>query len=244
MKSRSRIIPERVSNAIPNAITGLAILAGYCALVSVLKQDYIQAAWLIVFAALLDFLDGYIARLINATSEFGVQFDSLADIVNYGVVPAMLYYAVYFDQWGILGVLLSFSLVLSAAVRLARFNARLDQDGPGSKDTFVGLPTTMSAFLLSGYLIFTGEMASNYGHPGLSVLILVMVAFLMVSNVPYDKDNIQAFRITNRFQRLLLGAIILASLVFIPSVAVFVLGLLYVMWAPMSSIALSVKGRL
>jgi CDP-diacylglycerol--serine O-phosphatidyltransferase len=239
------MIPDRVPKAaIPNAVTALAIFAGYWALVSVLQGHYVQAAWLIVLAAFFDFLDGYVARLLNATSGFGVQFDSLADIVNYGVVPAILYYAVYFDRWGAFGMLLSFSLVLSAAVRLARFNLRLDQDGPQAKATFDGLPTTMAAFLLSGYLIFAGEVTADFGQPVWSLVVTLAVAFLMVSNVPYDKDSILIPRIRNRFQRLTMGVIILPFLVLFPSVAVFGLGLLYVIWAPVNGIALSVKGRL
>lgn len=229
MIARIKVLPHRVNRAIfPNAITVLAILLGYLALVSIFRGHYIQAAWLILLAALFDFLDGRVARLIKATSEFGVQFDSLADVVNYGVAPALLYYFLFFDGWGIYGLILSFLPVVCSAARLARFNVQADNINRRT-DIFEGLPTTMAAVLLCGYVIFVGDVTTDFGPPGVSALFIFTVAILMVSKVQYEKGNILSPRAIIKYQRFIIGSVIVLTLVLFPTIAVFTWGLLYVL---------------
>src|SRR5688500_13129210 len=93
---------------IPNAITGSAIFAGYMSMMSTFQGEYTLAAWLILAACVLDMLDGRVARLMKASSEFGVQFDSLADVVNYGVAPSLLFHRLFFQNADFIGMAISF----------------------------------------------------------------------------------------------------------------------------------------
>src|SRR5512138_2473170 len=107
---------------IPNAITSTAILVGYLAIMAALGGYYVLSAWLLLCIALLDSLDGRVARALNATSEFGAQFDSLADVLNFGIVPSILFHQAFFYDLGLAGMVLSFMPTLFSAFRLARFN--------------------------------------------------------------------------------------------------------------------------
>lgn len=226
----SRNLPLRHFSRIlvPNAITATAIFAGYISILEAFQGHYAVAAGFILLACVLDMLDGRVARMMRATSEFGVQFDSLADLVNYGVAPALLFYFLYFEALGFLGMALSFLPICCAAIRLARFNEEADPAVPVTH--FVGLPTTISALVLAGFVIFMQDM-----HPGSesvvqAALLMVMNAFLMVSNVQYEKSNILSLRYIRKTRRVVTGTIIVASLVLFPTFAFFAWGLLYILY--------------
>ncbi len=213
---------------VPNLITGSAIFAGYVSILETSQGQYTAAAGFILLACLLDMLDGRVARMIHATSDFGVQFDSLADMVNYGVAPALLFYFLYFEPLGILGIVLSFLPVCCAGIRLSRFNLDADPDMPTS--CFVGLPTTIAALVLAGYVIFAQDF-----HPGADMvfqagLLVIMTALLMVSSVQYEKGNILSLRYIRKTRRIITGSLIVASLILFPTFAFFTWGLLYILY--------------
>lgn len=213
---------------IPNAITIAAILAGYIAILESFYGEYLLAAGFIITAAVLDMFDGRIARAMNATSDFGVEFDSLADLVNYGVAPALLFYFLYFEQWGVVGMILSFLPVCCAAIRLARFNVTSDPDIPTRY--FIGLPTTIAALVLAGFVIFTHSLPYDIDSSHEAAFMVVTTALLMVSNIQYEKSNILSLRYIRKTRRIITAIIILGSLAFIPEVAFFAWGLLYIMY--------------
>jgi CDP-diacylglycerol---serine O-phosphatidyltransferase len=211
---------------IPNAITGTAIFAGYVSILEAFQGHFVVAAGFILLACVLDMLDGRVARMMRCTSDFGVQFDSLADMVNYGLAPALLFYFLYFDHWGIVGIALSFLPVCCAAVRLARFNEDADPAVPITH--FVGLPTTIAALVLAGFVIYANGFLADASLQ--AALLVVMVALLMVSTVPYEKSNILSLRYIRKTRRIITGTIIAVSLVLLPSVAFFAWGLLYILY--------------
>jgi len=149
-----------VKRHIPNIVTGLNLFTGSIA-VAVAFQDAVLASWMILIAAVLDFLDGFLARLLNAYSEFGRQFDSLADIVSFGMAPSVLMYLLLQDSnplpvlnFGELNMVpfISMLLVLFAGIRLTIFTIRKDNK------TFSGLPTPATAiFIASLILILKGQ---------------------------------------------------------------------------------------
>ncbi|MCU0514634.1 MAG: CDP-diacylglycerol--serine O-phosphatidyltransferase [Anaerolineae bacterium] len=213
---------------IPNAITATAIFAGYIAILETFQGQYTAAAGFILLACVLDMVDGRIARLMRATSDFGVQFDSLADMVNYGVAPALLFYFLYFENLGFIGIALSFVPVCCAAIRLARFNEEADPAVPVTH--FVGLPTTIAALVLAGYVIFMQDL-----HPGLdaapqAALLMLLTGLLMISQVQYEKSNILSLRYIRKTRRVMTGSLIVASLVLFPTFAFFAWGLLYILY--------------
>jgi len=224
----SREHPRRLRVVIPNIITIAAILAGYIAILEVFRGDYLAATALILFASVLDMLDGSIARAIDATSEFGVEFDSLADLINYGVAPSVLFYFLYFHTWGILGIMLSFLPIACGGIRLARFNTTSDPDIPTKY--YIGLPTTVSAVVMMGFVIFIHSQPYIYDAPPAAALVTVLVSFLMISDVQYDKSNILSVRYILKTRRIITGMLIILSLALLPEIAFFAWGLLYIMY--------------
>jgi CDP-diacylglycerol---serine O-phosphatidyltransferase len=219
---------RRLRLVIPNIITIAAILAGYIAILKVFQGDYMVATALILFASVLDMLDGSVARAINATSDFGVEFDSLADLINYGVAPSVLFYFLYFHNWGMIGIILSFLPIACGGIRLARFNTTSDPDIPTKY--YIGLPTTVSAVVLMGFVIFIHSQPYIYNAPLAATLVTVLVSVLMVSDVQYDKSNILSLRYILKTRRVITGALIILSLVLLPEIAFFAWGLLYIMY--------------
>jgi CDP-diacylglycerol---serine O-phosphatidyltransferase len=219
----------RISKAIvPNAITLAAIFAGYVSIIESFQGHYLNAAVLIVIACLLDMLDGRVARMMKVASDFGVQIDSLADVINYGVAPAILFYFLYFQPWGIIGLALGFLIMACAAVRLARFNVGADPDIPQAY--FVGLPTTIAAFVLSGWVIFTFSQTPVLGTSEIAAVLVVLLSVLMVSEVHYDKSNIFSLRYIRKTNRIITLLGIFISVILYPQLAFFGWGLLYILY--------------
>jgi len=218
---------------VPNIITVGAILAGYLSILEAFHGNFISSAVLILIACVLDMLDGRIARAMKITSEFGIEFDSLADMVNFGLAPSLLFYLMYFREWGILGMILSFLPVCCAGIRLARFNCAADPDIPTKY--YIGLPTTVAAVVMAGFVLFiTSLSVANYASQAAGVLTM-FVALLMVSNVQYEKSNILSPRYIRKTQRIITGVLILLSLVISPQIAFFVWGLSYILYGVLRS---------
>lgn len=229
----------RVSKAIfPNAITIGAVFAGYMSIIASFRADFVLAAACILLASLLDMLDGRVARMMNVSTEFGVQIDSLADVINYGVAPSLLFYLLYFEDLGLLGIALGFLPVACAAIRLARYNVTADPDIPSPY--FVGLPSTMAAFVLAGWVVFAGDTYRDYGTPGMAALLVVILSLLMVSEVHYDKSNIFSLRYIRKTRRLLTLLVIVASVVLWPALAFFLWGWLYILFGLMRSAIITI----
>lgn len=194
--SRFRRIPTRL--LIPNLITLLALCMGLTAIRMALEERFEWAVAAIVIAAVLDSLDGQIARLLKSTSRFGAELDSLADFVNFGVAPAVLLY-----NWSLVGLksagwigVLAFSLC--CALRLARFNVALERPRPAwTSKFFVGMPAPAGAItlLLPLYVEYLGLVELR----GLSPLVLIYcgaIAFLMVSRVPTFSSKALGMRVS------------------------------------------------
>ncbi len=166
---------------LPNLFTASSIFVGVISLVEGSKGHFVQAAWLILLTLLFDGLDGRIARLTHTASRFGVEFDSLADIISFGIAPAMLLYFYVGQHHGKFGILLSALYVIFGAVRLARFNVTTARNDP---NVFIGLPIPTAAVALATSLLFLEE----YRLHSWSILLLIAslpIALLMVSNIRY-----------------------------------------------------------
>lgn len=176
--------------AVPSFFTLMNLFSGFLAIISISEGNLYLGAWLIVAAGLFDVFDGLMARLANATSDFGVELDSLSDMVSFGVAPGFLIYSFSLSELGNLGMLISAIPPLCGAVRLARFNvnARLAP----TVDNFVGLPIPSQALIISAfYLTFRNDLdLFDFFESGVnSVLVplVVTASFLMVSTIPFDK---------------------------------------------------------
>jgi len=212
MRQRQIHIPRVM---IPNAVTALGVFFGYLSILYTFDDQYVVAAWLIVIAGLLDLMDGRVARAVGGTSKFGGYFDSLADAINYGVAPSLLFYRAYLSDWGALGATFSFLPILCGAIRLARFNVLTDETG--KDDYFLGLPTTAAAAFLASYVIFTYELFGHYGPANFAAALLAIASLLMISGVPYEHNS----GFTRRSWKTGLLIVMLATLLLFPGRALF-----------------------
>lgn len=182
---RLREIPLRM--VLPNLVTVLAICAGLSGVRLAFEGRFEIAVAMVLIAALLDAVDGRLARMLKATSKFGAQMDSLADIVNFGVAPALVLYAYLLDRVGAIGWIAALIFAIACGLRLARFNVMLEEpDRPAWKaDYFVGVPAPAGALLvlLPVYLGFVG-VPRGVGFAYAAGVFTIGVALLMVSRLP------------------------------------------------------------
>lgn len=169
---------------LPNLFTTASLLAGFAGLVLAAQGDIESCALAVLVSAVMDGLDGKVARLTNTASEFGIQYDSLADLVAFGVTPAFMVWAWLFQGYGRIGIAVSFLFVACAALRLARFNITTTT---GSKKFFIGLPSPAGGCTLA--LVVCGSpYLPAWTLPYLPPAVLAVtfgVALLMVSRVRY-----------------------------------------------------------
>jgi CDP-diacylglycerol--serine O-phosphatidyltransferase len=182
---RIREIPFRL--LVPNLVTVLSICAGLSGVRLAIEQRFELAVIMVLLAALLDGIDGRIARILKATSRFGAQMDSLADIVNFGVVPGLVLYVYLLDRAGNFGWIVALIFAICCGLRLARFNVMLeDAERPAwQNDYFVGVPAPAGAVLvmLPIYLGFLG-LPINDPVVFVACIYTATVALLLVSRLP------------------------------------------------------------
>jgi CDP-diacylglycerol--serine O-phosphatidyltransferase len=170
---------------VPSLFTVLNIFCGYSAIVESAQGAYHQAAWFIILAAIFDTLDGVMARITKSSSSFGVEFDSLSDVVSFGAAPSFLVYQSLLIADGGIGLLLSSFPMVLGALRLARFNSQLVGF---TKEYFKGLPIPASAMTIAAYVLAFQVEGSGYAPLAASLLtpLVVVVSLLMVSTIKYD----------------------------------------------------------
>jgi CDP-diacylglycerol--serine O-phosphatidyltransferase len=149
------------------------------------RGEFIAASWFIILAAGFDALDGVMARITKSSSEFGVEIDSLSDVVSFGAAPAFLVYQLSLFRLEGLGILISSLLMIFAALRLARFNVQLVGF---DKDHFVGLPVPASAITVASFTLSAWNDITGLDPAGVIALpwLTVVLSLLMVSKIPYD----------------------------------------------------------
>ncbi|MFQ5753407.1 MAG: CDP-diacylglycerol--serine O-phosphatidyltransferase, partial [bacterium] len=176
---------------VPSLFTMLNLFFGFFAIVNALQSKFVTASWMIIIAAIWDTIDGKIARKTHAYSEFGIQFDSLADVVSFGVAPSILIHQVFFYKLGAPGIILSFLPLLFGTIRLARFNINLDGF---EKENFSGLPIPAMAVTLSTYVIFNYDLWEGLKFELFLIPLVLFLSIIMVSNVEYETVPRFSFR--------------------------------------------------
>ena len=213
---------------LPNILTTFGLFSGFFAIILATKGQYAEAAIAIFVAMLWDGLDGRVARLTNTQSEFGEQYDSMADMVSFGVAPALLMYFYLFEGLGKIGWIGAFVYVAAGSLRLARFNTQI---GVEDKRYFQGLPSPAAAALIAG-LVWTKEMMgpSVYDEQYLvfgAWFILVSAGILMVSNIRYYSFKEINLKGRSSFKLLLLATLIMIVVLLWPSAILFIFFFVY-----------------
>ena len=221
--------PRKGIHILPSLFTTGNVFCGFYAFVAVLNEDFYHAAWAIVVGMIFDGLDGRIARLTKTTSAFGMQYDSLADIITFGMAPAFLAYAWVLKPFGRLGWMAAFLFLLCTALRLARFNVT-KPDTHGSH--FIGLPSPAAAVVVASIVIAFEELFATKINPFIMVMVIYGLAFLMVSNIKYPAFKKLDFKKRVAFSRFLFVILFFYVLATIPRVALFILGITYTVIGP------------
>ncbi len=175
--------------AVPSFFTLMNLFSGFVSLILASQGNLKLAAFLIVLAAMFDALDGVMARLANATSEFGLELDSISDVVSFGVAPGFLAWQYVFQELQITGVILAALPALCGAVRLARYNV---DNKEVALDRFRGLPIPAQAIMICSFVLTFMDQKEIFdvferGVSTVFIPMIVLLSFLMVSTIPFDK---------------------------------------------------------
>jgi CDP-diacylglycerol--serine O-phosphatidyltransferase len=227
------------ANLVPGFFTMANMFCGYYSAILSSQERFITAVWLIVAAGILDVLDGKLARLTQSSSDFGVQYDSMADVISFGLASSMLSYYAFFQTWGTIGLLLSFIPLVFGSIRLARFNIRADNS---DKKYFEGLPIPAAAIAIAAFVLFNFEIWESLRWPKILLALVLLVSFLMVTSIRFESMpnfSLQSNR-ANRFKILMviLGIVII---LISPHKTFFPILVLYVLSGPLRVVWLIVK---
>ena len=219
---------RRGAYLLPSMFTMGNMFCGYCCIVYAIRGEFATAAPFIGFAMVLDMLDGRVARMAGATSDFGLEFDSLADVISFGMAPAILAFMWGLQPLGRIGWAASFLFVAAAAVRLARFNI---QSGSQDKRYFVGMPSPAAAAVPAATVF---AYPAGFQAPVHAIAVLAMVvlpAMLMVSTIRFRSFKTLDLQSRRSYPVLLLFALVFAALAAQPELLVVVLAYGYLVSA-------------
>lgn len=214
----------------PNFATSLNVFSGFLSIVFASQGDFQLSALLIFLAAFFDLIDGLIARLTKSSSQFGVELDSLADVVSFGAAPSFLIYKTYFINFGVIGLIISSLLLVFGAFRLARFNVQLED--LTKKLDFNGLPIPFQAITIASIVLFYYNGVAFVGiFNHLIIPIVILLSFLMVSNIRYNAfpklKNLTPF---SRYMILFFSILAILLIFFTKGLAFFYLLLVNIFW--------------
>ncbi|MBI5341911.1 MAG: CDP-diacylglycerol--serine O-phosphatidyltransferase [Deltaproteobacteria bacterium] len=226
---------------LPNLITSGSLFAGFYSIASTYNGQFEKAAMAIIAGVVLDGLDGRVARMTRTTTKFGVEYDSLADLVSFGVAPAFLVYGWALSQFGRWGWLAAFLYLICGALRLARFNVQVNTVEKGK---FNGLPIPAAATFVSAIILLFYYLggAGSFKHLALLLAIYVL-AFLMVSTVKYNSfKDLEAFR-RRPFNTLVVFIFLALLLAAEPQVMIFLFTAGYVVSGPIGELVAVIRRR-
>lgn len=212
---------------LPNLFTAISAFLGIISIISSIQGNYQKALFYIILSLICDGLDGRVARLTKTTSKFGVEFDSLADLVAFGVAPAIFFYMSIGVDYGKLGSLITAFFVVFGAIRLARFNVTT---GTYEPSVFIGLPIPTAAVVsaIYTYAYIKYEFLESYGF--IFLVLQAILGFLMVSNIRYPSFKKVDFSRANFLKVLIILMIIFSFLYLYPLEALVFLASLYVLY--------------
>lgn len=226
---------------LPNSLTLCGMFCGFFAILASFKGNYIHAAWAILIANIFDGLDGWVARLTNSTTKFGVELDSLSDLVAFGVAPAILIYSWGLQSFGRFGIGAAFLYVICGALRLARYNVQM---GTTESKAFTGLPipgagTVMASLVLFHSQVWGSTIEKNY----IVIFIPFLLAVLMVTTLKFHGLKELDFKKRKPFWLLVAIGTALVMIIMYPEIVIFLFATIYVLWGIMEGTYIIHKKR-
>jgi CDP-diacylglycerol--serine O-phosphatidyltransferase len=235
MRSRRKKRPKKTRRKgifiLPNLFTSASLFGGFYAIIAAIQGRFEAAAVAIIISSVFDGLDGRIARFTHTTSHFGTEYDSLADLVAFGVAPGILAFLWALEPFGRLGWLAAFMYVICGALRLARFNV---QKSNVQANYFKGLPIPAAACFIASLILFASALQETLdSKPFIIIFMIYVLSFLMVSTIDYP--SFKEFDIRNQKPFNVLVTIILIFMViaYKPRIILFFIMLSYVLSGPL-----------
>lgn len=219
--------PPKGVYLLPNMLTTIGMFLGFLAIVWAASGRFEAAGMAILIAALMDGLDGKVARLTHTSSEFGVQYDSLADLVAFGMAPAFLLWHWQLNYLGRVGVAAAFIYTACGALRLARFNVGASTT---SKRFFVGLPIPAGGCTVVTFVFFVNTFPQVVITPYCTLLVAVLTGLLMVSRIRYFSFKEYDFLTAHPLRTMIAFLFLLALVVSLPRIFGFIYCCLYIAW--------------
>jgi CDP-diacylglycerol--serine O-phosphatidyltransferase len=214
---------------LPCMLTCCSLFSGFYSIVAAINGNFFAAAVAILIAAIFDGIDGRVARMTGSTSTFGMELDSLCDLVSFGVAPGLLAYLWALTPYGRYGWLAAFLYVATTALRLARFNTQAGKTGPD----FVGLPCPAAAMMIATSVLFSRFLGATDTVKHVSILLLVYVlSYLMVSSHRYLSFKQFDIKKGKTFQILVFMLLFLILLATEPPITLFAVALIYTLSGP------------
>jgi len=249
-KFRARFRKDQMKKGIfvlPNLFTTASLFAGVYALISSINEEFYRAAVAIIIALVLDGLDGRMARMTNTTSKFGTEYDSLSDLVAFGVAPATLAYTWALSSYGKWGWISAFIYVACGALRLARFNVQVNVV---EKKVFNGLPIPAAALVVASSVILHHELMKAGFLEGMGTVQSMMIMFsifglslLMVSSVKYYSFKDLNYFVRKPFMSFILIIFILIIVVAEPQITIFTFSFGYALSGPVWTVIKLIRRR-
>ena len=226
---------------LPNTLTLCGMLLGFYSILASLKGNYLHAAWGILFATIFDGLDGWVARLTHSTTRFGIELDSLSDLVAFGVAPSILMYKWALTPFGRLGWVAAFWFLACGALRLARYNVQM---GSTESKAFTGMPIPAAASIAASLVLFYYELwEMPPDRNALMLGLVILLAFLMVSTLRFHGAKEFDFRKRKPFWILVVFVIGLMLIIMHPPVTLFVVAMVYLFGGIVENVILFSRRR-
>lgn len=200
---------QKLAFFLPNTFTALNMACGFIAIMLAMQTEFYKACLMIILGAIFDSVDGRVARLTGTQSAFGEQFDSMSDLISFGVSPALIYYYRFLSGTGRLGMIVTFLFVLCGALRLARFNANIDKV---SSNYFQGLPIPGAATAIVGYILISLEFPKYFVYNYVNIPYIALYSLLMISNVPFPSFKSSPWAKTHKKQILIMLLLLVMSI--------------------------------
>ena len=224
---------------LPNGLTLCGMFFGFFSVLSSVKGEFETAAWTIVIAGVFDGLDGWVARLTNTTSKFGVELDSLSDLVAFGVAPGVLLYSWSLTDFGRIGIAAAFLFTVCGALRLARFNVQM---ATTESKAFTGMPIPAAAGIAATTVLFHARVWGGRPERSYTVLLLTLVlAIIMVSTLTFHGTKDIDFRRRKPFWVLVAFCLVVALITIHPPTVLFLFGMGYLTWGIIENTLLYIR---
>jgi len=224
---------------LPNLFTAASIFSGVFSIISAINGEFDKAAWLIMLSLIFDGLDGRVARLTNTCSKFGVEFDSLADMVAFGVAPALLVYLFIGHEFERFGVVVSAIFVIFGAIRLARFNVMTVSSEPS---VFIGVPIPTAAVFVSLLVLLFNKYNLGLEYGLIIMFLSILVSILMVSNIRYPSFKKVDFSPKHAMKFFVVILSVLLGIFMYPIEGFALIFTLYILYGLVRAIMLMPKG--